>query len=120
MARLNRVMSDMARLHVLGLAGVTERRILTPHCVHHTQGAPVDAGEKWGMNIWLRERPNLERLKLVRASTAVRTSGAGAPRVALEIAPTGARCTLGVVPCHVCGDPVGPVGLCFCKKQYGC
>ena len=85
-------------------------------------GAPVKEGEKWGMNIWLRERPNTQRFKqvcLVRAAVRVCSGVDGAARVALSLSPSGLSSNGGMQPCPVCGDLVGPVGLCFCKKRYG-
>ncbi|KAL1496403.1 hypothetical protein AB1Y20_016358 [Prymnesium parvum] len=78
-------------------------------------GEPVTEGEKWGMNIWLRERPRSSRL--CRAVLTVAADKDGDPRVALAVSlPRGGD---GPVPCGDCGDPVGPLGLCFCKKKYG-
>lgn len=78
-------------------------------------GEPVGAGEKWGMNIWLREKPRPSkecrcsiRIELARAS--------GTARVVLTIALSRRAELLGA--CGGCGDVVGPIGLCLCKSKY--
>ena len=85
-------------------------------------GEPVGAGEKWGMNIWLRERPRHVRTRPCQASLRVEAApgAGGAPRVALMVKPLSRPPDVGAVaPCAECGDPVGPLGLCFCKRRYG-
>ena len=82
-------------------------------------GEPVTEGEKWGMNIWLRERPK-QRSRRCHAKLSVAAAGAdGAPRVALSLRPAASQAATAIAPCRECGDPVGPLGLCFCKRKYG-
>jgi len=89
-------------------------------------GEPVSVGEKWGMNIWLREHVRQARLgakrgavkAILRLTTADSAQGEGV-HVALQLrhlppppAPPG------VQPCAICNDPVGPIGLCLCTSKY--
>ena len=92
-------------------------------------GEPVTAGEKWGLNIFLRERPRmragsfrglLPRARLELRPVRLEDSSCG---VRVQICPreahVGASFTSpGVRPCARCGDPVGPIGLCLCELQY--
>lgn len=105
-------------------------------------GEPVTVGDKWGMNIWLRERTRpstaARRGGALRAtlriappkvtpSTAA-ASGAGSPSgeagtdvcVVLELRwqPPRPVPSLSVQPCPKCSDPVGPIGLCLCTANY--
>ena len=87
-------------------------------------GAPVTAGEKWGMNIWLLERP---KPRLVRATVRVRLlpmwldePNQQVPGVRVELQP---NATESPRPqpwrCLRCGDTLlGPVGLCLCPDRY--
>ena len=106
-------------------------------------GEPVDSGEKWGMNIWLRERPrqaiaNSKRAQ-VRASVSVAAAVArkaggdadvsdgaqhaappmpvSAVRLRVQLHPPPPKAN-GIAPCERCRDPVGPIGLCLCRDQY--
>ena len=101
-------------------------------------GEPVTEGEKWGMNIWLRERAHSERAQTLADRGAIRAtlqlsvrdgSGAtqgggcddsGLPRstyvtLTLWLQPPP---SLGVQPCPSCGDATGPIGLCLCTRNY--
>lgn len=85
-------------------------------------GEPVVCGEKWGMNIWLRERPMQRR---VRQRVTVRLQLLPGCRVvaALAVAAPAAhpsyvsdrateRC------CSACRSVTSPLGLCLCKSSY--
>ena len=87
-------------------------------------GAPVTAGEKWGMNIWLLERPKPRparatvRVRLVPAWRNERNQQV--PGVRVELKPSA---TVPPRPqswrCERCGDTLlGPVGLCLCPDKY--
>ena len=110
-------------------------------------GEPVDRGEKWGMNIWLRERARansaMKRRGPVRAKLAF--SNGEAPALALtpngttaavdvgdgptinpapakvqlhlKVAPPPSMMTA-LRPCDHCSDSCGPVGLCLCRDRY--
>tara|TARA_B110001452_G_scaffold136717_1_gene113652 strand:+ start:128 stop:1282 length:1155 start_codon:yes stop_codon:yes gene_type:complete len=93
--------------------GITDERTL------HA-GEPVTQGEKWGMNIWLREgaAPRRPRVALalrvgdggvaVRAELSLSTSTPAKQPDAAVVAPR----------CSRCGDVATPLGLCLCKAQY--
>ena len=104
------------------------------------------SGEKWGLNVWLREksRPRTARSRrLVEVRLCVASLADGSVRAQLRLQTTSQRAdearaaeaaTLpghapmhtsgvlvsggGIAPCHKCGDLVGPIGLCLCKGQY--
>ena len=80
-------------------------------------GEPVEAGEKYGMNIWFRERPRLRTGGPVRAHLSLIGAG-GLVRVQLLPAGKRRRSELGIAPCTRCDDPVSPLGLCLCEEQY--
>jgi hypothetical protein len=108
-------------------------------------GEPVVAGEKWGMNIWLRERPRPKRTPPppdvdasiapagatepattapIAAGPAAPPETAAAPPVSPPPAPKPpaarpAAVQPGAVVCPACGDLAGPIGLCLCKANYG-
>lgn len=92
--------------------GVTDERTL------HA-GEPVTRGEKWGMNIWLREGPAAPRRP--RVALALRAEGSGgAVRAELSL-PTAAQqqgAADAAQRCSRCGDAATPLGLCLCKAQY--
>ena len=79
-------------------------------------------GEKWGMNIWLRERASPRRV-WPRVRLALQLLPGGAVRAQLAVAaPPGAargREPPEVAPrCGVCGSATTPMGLCLCQAQY--
>ena len=98
-------------------------------------GAPVTSGEKWGLNVWLRERPRASAVKrgakLVKAKLQLSgkcrddavdvADGTGEESTPIRIRltlTTNAPPPPGVTPCPVCGDMRGPLGLCLCRQQY--
>ena len=108
-------------------------------------GEPVVGGDKWGMNIWLRERAREIGPSAVVAARIVYVANDEATcshhnnngqlvRVTLTTRPgsnpvraSGAMSNggpnrvaggLGLSPCPACGEPVGPLGLCLCKSNY--
>jgi hypothetical protein len=88
-------------------------------------GAPVSSGEKWGLNIWLRERPRPPRsappsARLAKAVVRPHVCAAsGEVRVAVQVRARPPLSQLTAVrPCPACGDLTGPVGLCLCRDQY--
>lgn len=105
-------------------------------------GCPVERGEKWGLNIWLRERPRRvpqprvrAALSLGQAATEAGLGKAGGQAVgvvgaALPGAPGAAcprvRVTLSMrtaspanpARCSGCGDDDTPLGLCLCRERY--
>jgi len=76
-------------------------------------GEPVERGEKWGLNIWLRERPRRPPTARVRA--LVRARADGAVRLCLSVSPVAPPSTR----CAGCGDIETPLGLCLCRSKYG-
>ena len=108
-------------------------------------GEPVTHGEKWGMNIWLRERPRSGALRrstygpvtasllLLPADDDGQDSDGDsvADRSPVGRLPDGTPLKLHVklmVPppkpaanltaCARCGDLSGPIGLCLCRERY--
>ena len=99
----------------------------------------MERGEKWGMNIWLRERPRRKGL-LGSGPTGVRVTptwlegeaaeaaahgdaaaargGAAGVRVTISARPPRGDDAPGVAPCELCGDRCGPIGLCLCRENY--
>ena len=68
-------------------------------------GEPVERGEKWGMNIWLRERAPPEK-------GGVEAQQHAPPPPPPPPAPQLERCTAG------CESETTPLGLCLCGAQY--
>lgn len=102
-------------------------------------GEPVEEGEKWGLNVWLRERPRHVAIKrrkdgLCRATLLVlpcisqggEGEGEGGSEgdsslralVRLKLNVSKPPLPLGMAPCVFCGDVVGPIALCLCKARY--
>ena len=96
-------------------------------------GQPVESGEKWGLNVWLRERPRLRRQqrppRAVRATlTPVRIDSTATEPLAQQNGMAHIRLQLsavppppqlpGVVRCDQCGHSAGPIGLCLCRHKY--
>ena len=67
-------------------------------------GEPVERGEKWGMNIWLRERAPPGKGGVEAQQDAPPPPPPGPPEL-LE------RCT-------GCESETTPLGLCLCGAQY--
>ena len=89
-------------------------------------GEPVTSGDKWGLNVWLRERPRKPSAKL---SKAVRVSlslvdpadvsdGGTAGPVRLQLSTSSPAAPSAVTACPLCGDLRGPLGLCLCRDAY--
>ena len=75
-------------------------------------GEPVVSGEKWGMNIWLRQRAPRRARPAVRATVEIAGPAAARVRIAAEESAAETRCAK-------CGDRVAPaLGLCLCRGQY--
>ena len=81
-------------------------------------GEPVLAGEKWGMNIWLRERakPVSTLTPPPSSSSAGQPSTAAAPQESDR--PTGGAHAATAARCAACGDVDTPIGLCLCSSRY--
>ena len=104
-------------------------------------------GDKWGMNIWLRERAReigpsavvAARIVVVvvaadHAACSHHNNNGQLVRVTLTTRPgsnpvsaSGAMSNggpnhiaggLGLSPCPACGELIGPLGLCLCKSNY--
>ena len=67
---------------LLWRVGLTRQPLL--HRTLHA-GEPVERGEKWGLNIWLRERPRRPPTARVRALARARADGA--VRLCLSVSP---------------------------------
>ena len=86
-------------------------------------GEPVARGEKWGMNIWLRERA-FPRRAWPRVSLALPLLPGGAVRAQLAVTAPPGVARGGAPPpevaprCGVCGSAATPLGLCLCQAQY--
>ena len=85
-------------------------------------GEPVARGEKWGMNIWLRERA-FPRRAWPRVRLALPLLPGGAVRAQLAVTAPPAVARGGAAPevaprCGVCGSAATPLGLCLCQAQY--
>ena len=79
-------------------------------CVRTT--SYVVSGEKWGMNIWLRQRAPRRARPAVRATVEIASPAAARVRIAAEESAAETRCAK-------CGDRVAPaLGLCLCRSQY--
>ena len=93
-------------------------------------GEPVAKGEKWGLNVWLRERPRVQRpqkcvqakMEVLSSAIDISDSAAAAPPTAmvkLRLSAKPKPPTLdGVTKCEKCGDKCGPIGLCLCRDNY--
>ena len=86
-------------------------------------GEPVAKGEKWGLNVWLRERPRQRKVALHRRKVATcvlhtTADGAGGTRVHVSIATPSRPSSPGLSACPACGDVIGPIGLCLCTDKY--
>jgi len=86
-------------------------------------GEPVTKGEKWGLNVWLRERPRqrkvaIQRRKVATCTLSVACDGAAGPHVHLAIAAQPRPTSPGLSACPACGDITGPIGLCLCTDKY--
>ena len=74
-------------------------------------GEPVVSGEKWGMNVWLRQRRRAARGRPC-GDRRNREPAAARVRIAAEESAAETRCAK-------CGDRVAPaLGLCLCRGQY--
>ena len=82
-------------------------------------GEPVGSGDKWGMNIWLRERarPGTRRAPGTIAADLVPSIRAGGD-VVVDVRLRCVHAASSVAPCARCGDPTSPIGLCLCKSNY--
>ena len=82
-------------------------------------GEPVARGEKWGMNIWLRERAAPRRVwPRVRLALSLLPGGTVRAQLAIE-APANTATGDAMAPrCGVCGSTTSPLGLCLCQAQY--
>jgi len=95
-------------------------------------GCPVEKGDKWGLNIWLRERPRYVPPARARLGLSLCSAGAlppsnsavGAassvsqsPRVCVCVSVRRATSTA-PAPCASCGDAETPLGLCLCQARY--
>ena len=67
-------------------------------------GEPVERGEKWGMNIWLRERAPPGKGGVEVQQDAPPPPPPGPPEV--------------VERCTGCESETTPLGLCLCGAQY--
>ena len=86
-------------------------------------GEPVARGEKWGMNIWLRERafPRLAAWPRVKLALPLLPGGEVRAQLAIAAPASAARggAAHAVAPrCSVCGSTTSPMGLCLCQAQY--
>ena len=84
-------------------------------------GEPVERGEKWGMNIWLRQLARPPRAR-VHASLTCATGAWGNVTIATRLHVAVAAmlpAAVGRACCERCGDLQTPLGLCLCKGQYG-
>ena len=89
-------------------------------------GEPVAGGDKWGMNIWLREharKPRPSGAVTARLEANARTASTRLVSLALTVRPDALRgasptAVAGLRPCPACGEPVGPLGLCLCRANY--
>ena len=91
----------------LDRAGVPDDRTL------HA-GEPVLSGEKWGLNIWLRERPRpiQPRVRVALKPTAQRVA------LTLSVDAPRAKAVAAAAPCAGCGERATPLGLCLCRANY--
>lgn len=86
-------------------------------------GEPVERGEKWGMNIWLRERA-VPRRVWPRVTLALHALPGGATRATLTVAAPSSKSqeadgAASTETCDVCGGGTSPMGLCLCRSHYG-
>lgn len=102
-------------------------------------GKPVLKGEKWGMNVWLRQTPKVSTRGGVGGSSKQGSggdngtaspkdggsgggSGVGGGNSLLPTAPdrpiVGAVGALAIAACKLCGDDTGPIGLCLCRGAW--
>ena len=84
--------------------------------------AQVLAGEKWGLNIWLRERPRPARPR-VRAALRPTDQRPATQLVTFALSVNAPRAATATnegqeARCSGCGDRETPLGLCLCRTHY--